>query len=306
MKYWFLAVLLIALSAAAYALTSPPVDVPITITPSAVPAPAQAAGFTTHIFHSDFAAQGNTLDCSGTSTPKWFYHGNGNGQPPCAVIVNDSAAGHNVLQMDLRIADYNGNIANKFQTAVPNCSGFCFPITTFYQESVTRNINFTPSVAFMTTPWVAGGSSDCTMEFDTFESFSSLFSDSAMHNCGSGGPSIWGGSAPPNPPAGFALTNYHKYGLRVTTNGTNQIWYCSYIDDLKQGCAEVVVGTAGVTQAMITNPEFVALIMDLEGNGPNPLTQTFTAFFDTSDIWSCANWQSTTAAGGCATSNPNP
>jgi len=57
-----------------------------------------------------------------------------------------------------------------------------------------------------------------------------LLSGATYHNNASGvSATLWSG----NP---VDYSTYHKYAWRVTSNGTSDAFWCSYIDDVSQGC----------------------------------------------------------------------
>lgn len=136
MKYWFLALLVGLTSAAAYALTgtSPPVDIPITITGGgalacdigpdapAIPAPATAGGFTHCAANADFTTSttdanginfsnvATFIDECGATTPWRWYLRSFSYSLPCsgrAAIVTDTGVTPNTqaLQLTYSLAD---------------------------------------------------------------------------------------------------------------------------------------------------------------------------------------------------------
>jgi hypothetical protein len=305
-KYLYLA-FLIGLSGSAYAATgtSPPDDIPITITGAAPPAQAVAAGFTTPVISSDFtsSAYANTstwLDCAGASRPIWFQ---GNGAPapsvPCPDITTDGGVQVLRVHETPTASSSNGIMSGKGNTA-----GILFPATSFYMEGVMR---WTPNQAhaFANAPWV-GYFQGCSLEFDSFENTGpGIFADSASHNCGPGIGAAWPGTAPPNYP-GFDITQYHTYGARVNTDASTGIKWCAWIDDRLQGCqSTITAGQAGVTTAQITTtPGTVNLFTGLSTDGTS-VASNFDQYIKRITVWSCSNWQSSNQV-ACKTSTLDP
>jgi hypothetical protein len=288
------------------------------ITGSAAPAPAVAAGFTTLLLNSDFTspAYANTstwLQCAGANPYIWRL-GQFWTSGPCPTIVNDG--GVNALLLTYAISTFvsgpsPGN-ALGISTSEDGCNtGECFPTTGVYEEAVMR---WTPlqDRNFNTAPWITNAGAACSvgsinsLEFDMYENQGAAqppLSDAQFHNCGSPGNGIDGVGHPPGVPANFSVDQYHKYGMRVTSNGTDQVWFCTYIDDVTQGCVQV--GIYASDQPMpYTNPGRGGLATTVGTNATSPPNSDSLAYIRRISIWTCPNWQQGGAP--CATSNPNP
>jgi hypothetical protein len=304
-KYLCLAIL-IGLSGSAYAATgtSPPDDVPITITGATPPAQAIVAGFTTPVISSDFTspAYANTstwLDCAGASNSIWIH---GQGFPSteaCPDITTDPIGGGQVLHV---VLTPTATSSNGITSSGPN---YLIPATSFYSEGVMR-WDSTEAYSFALGPWLALFNS-CSLEWDSFESIGSSGTDAAYHNCGKSGPlfapGLWSGAIPNYP--GFDITQYHTYGQRVTTDASTGIRQCIWIDNRFQACQTITAGMDSITSAQITTtPGTINLITGVAAFG-GAVASNFNQYIKRMTLWSCPNWQSTNQV-ACKTSVLDP
>jgi hypothetical protein len=161
-----------------------------------------------------------------------------------------------------------------------------------------------PANAFLLAPWAATPYG-CSLEFDSFE-YTNGWTNAAFHNCGSQATAIWGGGAAiPNPPPGFDVTQYHTYGMRVTTDGSTAMWFCVYIDGYKQGCPNVTGLLGNPSGATLSHPGLLALMSQVGYIGSTNVTSTIQQYIKHIYVWSCANWQSSNQI-ACATPSSNP
>jgi hypothetical protein len=315
MKYLCLA-FVIGWSGAAYAATgtSPPVNIPITIS-SSVPTEAAAAGFTTLAFNADFsqpqyATQSNWLDCTGAltgaSVPGATWHwGNPGLRPPLPCNINqatDPSTGQTVLDIQF-LSSYTGTYG---QTNNNNYVGMqtvslggtsqggtlSFGVPNFYIESTYRLDSAAAGggpngVWTWTTDNPPAG---LPFEFDIGEIFGTT-GDTGWVTC------LWastnlgfpcGNNKPPGPPSpGWSTTTYHKYGALLTSNGSSSTIGCSFVDDVFQNCWPV--------SAVYLNGTKSWLIAWLGGN-PGLANDT-NQYVQYIRVWSCSSWQTTQCNG---------
>jgi hypothetical protein len=276
--------------------------------PAAPPAPALAAGFTAPVISSDFtspayADPSTWLQCLNgpkISNPIWYQGGVGMYPPyaPCPTITSDGTVPQ-VLQILWRPVDAYGsgstqNSWNWIETS--NNGGVLFP--NYYFEVLARATPVQAN-AFIAMLWTLAGPD---IEFDGAEIYTHTFTDGACTNnwrLSGAGDCLWYGTPPPNY-SNFDVTQYHKYGQRVTGDGRTAIYQCSYIDDILQGCRSIDnATTAQITTGQIQN--------GLIGNGycctlGQNVASTLFTYVQWVHIWSCSDWQSSP----CFTSSPNP
>jgi hypothetical protein len=321
-------VFVIGLSAAAYALTgtSPPVNLQITITPSAPPPPpppppggvptqAANAGFSTLAYNFDFSQPQygnpttNWIDCSYPPTDgSKVWHQASPGVPSfrcdATVFSQTTDQGFTVLDERWDSADDgkssgNGSF-NSIQTVTRQGTGqggtptAQFP--NFFIETVYRIDALGSGSGVISGPdgvwtWQTGGSQ---WEWDIAELYGSSggFGDECGQQC------TWvsynagiGGNQ--NIPSGWSPFNYHKYGMLVTSDGVNATYGCGWIDDVFQNC---------FNRGISNFPQW--LIMWVGGTGANatqlPTTNQYIQYVR---VWSCAAWQTTQCNGSTLSSS---
>jgi hypothetical protein len=229
----------------------PSANLPIQIVPAgpAVPAPAVAAGFTTAAINYDFSApfyatRSNWLDCAGASSPQlWLAWGGfgGNIAGPCSAILQetDPASGLPALHMYWQDGFYNssklaqGVHLQTCDSAQP-CVGNHIPANAYF-EVTARFDSPTPNGTMDLWSYTTNGTS---IEWDGIEVWASnTDAGSALHNNENNyNTGIWNATAPPGIPGGIDYTQYHKWAWRVTSNGTSDAFWCSYVDDQPNGC----------------------------------------------------------------------
>ena len=130
----------------------PSANLPIQIVPaSAVPAPAQAAGFNNLIINDNFqdpsfANTANWLDCAGAGSPKWWraWVGFGSIDGPCSAITQatDPNGGQLALRLHWQDSYFSGNNGHghnlPIQTTDNNGNGRRTPLG-FYIEVRARS-----------------------------------------------------------------------------------------------------------------------------------------------------------------------
>ncbi len=322
MKYLCLA-LLLAWSGATYAASgiSAPVDVPITVTGSSGPPPppgATAAGFTTLAWNDDFTQSqpANWIDCfpSDGQVHRWymgrvFY---GSSATPCGSTaqVIDPLTGQLAVDVQWQ-ASYAASVPIGFNTIETIGYADTSKVTDFpnaYFEIVAR---ITPAFVGNQTPplqafWTWGTAdaqapgtrSPIEQDFIEVYGANSGCCDAGIHNWGNGNnPNafIWVGAN--QLPNGFDFTQYHTYAGRVTSNGSTQMFMCSYVDgNLLQSCVN-----SNPTAAEFNYRNY--LIVN-NGRGSATFPDTVHFYIKSIRVWSCANWQTTMCNGSVLTGAP--
>jgi len=305
--------LLMGLISSAYGATgtSPSIDVPITISSSgpAIPAVAASAGFTTLARNYDFsqplyANQSNWLDCSGTNTdPKyeWHFAVTGYSTPlPCNIFqATDPATGQTVLRLQYlnSYKSFGQSSQSNYvvmQTHARNGINAWVDFPNMYLEYVHRIDNTFGTVA----PPQSGPNGVYTwsaqaqaigggpIEWDPGELYGSSggYGNGAMINhANSGFRWFWRSYSTNNLPSGWRPSDYHKYGLLITSNGSSIIG-CNFVDDKLQSC-----GDAGATAQQATWRTYLIEEVGTQdpSNGNMPDTDLYVQYIR---VWTCGNW----------------
>ena len=299
---------------------NPSADLAVQIVPagSAVPAPAQAAGFTTLALNADFtqpfyATPSNWLACAGATNPQWWIGGaqtDGAHPPPCSAIrqANDPSTGQPVLDMTWLPSYQVGNTAMTeiwtVNQAPGTTRGTMYPFG--YYEAVARIVpmtNNTPDnqyFGFWTND--ASNGSAGGIEYDAIETRQNGVTDSCIHNWGQGGAGncLWIGTPPPEVAGGYDATQYHKYAMRITGDGGKAIWMCNYVDDVFQGCVQ-----ANASGSQLTGQRNIPqLAVGAMSNNPGLPNTRFRQdlYVKSVRVWSCSDWQGSF----CPSSSANP
>ena len=261
------------------------------VSPSAVPAPASAAGFTNLVFSADFTSPAFSnvstwLDCAGASSPVFWLGGVGTSNvTPCSVISVGTDQGQQAAILSY-LSSYGTNkpqleSASSFPVYPGPPGGKTFPTFVYIEEKFRVSVNAGTGVtsAF----WYYNNGPG--VEYDVIETYNSpSFSDSCEHNWAPGGnqsgPCNWFGAVPNFP--GWDPTNYHTYGMLITGNGTSAPWYCTYIDNVQQGCSQT-----DVLASQYGGENDLMLISAVGGS--NTTIQKYSRFMR---VWSCPNYPS--------------
>jgi hypothetical protein len=276
----------------------------------AVPAPAQALGFTTLAFSTDFTQTlpAGWLNCNFDQTPAQWYFGYDAGDPyaadqlPCSQVSQktDPVYGNMALDMDYPASasgtgTYGKNVLN-IQSANFDSSGNW--VGTFiphgYFEIVYRYVPptghsfspFSPEAAF----WLAAGlKGDSAYELDVTE----MWQDRGTMNGNiidwTGGVNILQTFAIPY--SSINIQQYHKYAALVTGmgNGTTEA-ACAFVDDVFQGCNSTNSG-------VIFNPHYFMMSNSVgcseQGDSSCAPGNSFTdphVWVKTVRVWSCSGW----------------
>jgi hypothetical protein len=306
---------------------NPSANLPIQIVPaSAVPAPAQAAGFTKLIISDNFqdpsfANTANWLDCAGATSPLWYRAWVGFGtnvDGPCSAITqatDTNGGGQLALLLHWEDSFYTGDNGHAHATLIQSTdsAGNGKPTSRgFYLEVVGR----TDTLGGSPKPWAAIWSYTIASggyEIDGFEECpGGNCLSSNIHNANGSNycvllPSGGCGGCPPSVGCSFDITQYHTYAWRQTAGpaGAGQdIIFCTYIDGVKEGCNSAG-GTLPPTAAQLVGmpmthqfgPEMPAGGTFL-GNGSTGKNQWIKSI----KIWSC----DTNPNNNCDSSSNNP
>jgi len=242
----------------------------------AVPAAAQAAGFTHCAANYDFsnsfyATRSNWLDCAGAANPQWWnlpYAGTA--AVPCGRynIIADSAFGTNVLQSIFQPSDWPSSSSTEIDTTnspspTPGSNPGFFFSTQFYVEVAEYVTADTQNNAYAGTscgssPALFGGvwtwAAPETVETDFMEFYPGLSQctnggNTYDHN---GGGALLPGNVNAQPgqlvfSSGYDPTIPHTYGTLQTANGTIYT-RCNYMDgrQLGSGCVSGTFGSRAV------------------------------------------------------------
>lgn len=284
-------------------------QVSITVNSSTGPTPpagAQAASYTTLVANYDWTgatqstvsgsnitlgATSNWLDCAGASSPLWYeFNQSSQSQssyPPCGDITWTTDSGTPVLLLSWTVADSNNGFVNTtiatgnyYGTGTSSISvpqGAYFDV---YARTDSQSVGaYSPSGGQLLGDWWMWPTNNSSyIEFDFVETYA---------NGDTGSDGINNASTPPNyGNPGFDNTEYHEYGFRITTDGTNY-GECNYLDGSFNGCgSEWAPGSPNATLRYY--PQL------LVGHG-GPPSATIHWYVQWVRIWSCSSW----ATGPC-------
>ena len=288
-------------SGAAYAATgtSPPDNVPITISSSdpTLPTEAANAGFTTLAANYDFsqplyATQSNWLDCTGSSANAalpWHANYFNSFWPTCNINqATDPVTSQTVLRQTYLGSYYpTGQINTAMQTSGPH-SAITFP--NMYIETVLReDLSYTGGAGSSSGVWTWQTPSN-GFEFDVGELDPAAggWGDAAWHDWRSGGSQgnfIWVSFGTNNLPSGWMVTAYHKYGILLTSDGSTSTYACGFVDDILQGCQ--LTDASGVNYT-----EHSFLLATVAPPSKTDTSLNISQYIQYIRVWSCANWAS--------------
>jgi hypothetical protein len=322
-KLFFIAALL--MPGLAYA-GNPSANLPVQIVPPQsgppVPAPAAAAGFTQLAINSDFslpkyATLGNWLDCAGANPPEWWQGWIGveyGSHVPCnstyigQVSDDPGVPGTGpVLHMHWDNALWQGypnivgNMIETTDTAAHVNPGKYF--TFFYEEITARAGNLGLNNGYNL--WNTGADGH-SIEFDGLEvSSGGTDANACVHNNVSGTvPCTFYASYPANH-RGIDYTQYHTYAWRITSDGSTDAQWCTYIDNVKDTCVGISPA-AGQIAGDITVATVPQLIVGNRGvNGPPP-SVIGDMYVKSVKVWTCPAWSPGNPLAHCYSSSPNP
>jgi hypothetical protein len=306
-KTLFLAAMLLAPSLAYSA------DLTVQVVPAAsspaVPAGAQAAGFTKLAADYDFsrslyATQSNWLDCTGSNDSLPWHAGEPGIGPNSQVACNinqgtDPSTGDTVMHLQY-LASYGAGIGSGttrwmgMQTKNQNSGHVNVSFNNFYIESVyrlgaTNGDNAAGQLDGPNAVWVWNdGSGGGSFELDVTE----LYADRGGYADGGGGPhgqpgggTFYQSYAANNLPPGYSETAYHKYGALITSDGSTHTYECDFVDDIQQGsCFDM--GIAGADPSMFTTKSW--LIASMENHNVQP-SANYDLYIKYINAWTCSS-----------------
>jgi hypothetical protein len=285
---------------------NPSANLPVQIVPAgsspAVPAAAQAAGFATLAANWDFSqpawAEPNTnwLDCAANNDALTFHVGSP-GIPlmlPCNMHqATDPVTGDTVLNGQY-LQSYNGlgltgqqnQVAFQTYNIGTGHTSLSFP--QFYVE-VEQRVNAPYCGGHNSggpTGFYTWGVPDPPLEMDFTELW---MSDCGYGNAGfinhqNGATAGWESFKSNNLPPGWVQTDYHRYGLLFTSDGSTSAYICGFVDDRLQYC-----GNANLSASQFTARNIIVYgVTDIAPPALADLNH-YTRHFR---VWSCSNWSS--------------
>jgi hypothetical protein len=284
-KTLFIAVMLLAPSLAYSA------DLTVQVVPAAsspaVPAAAQAAGFTTLAANWDFsqatyATQSNWLDCNdNNSSLAWHAGVPGVTSIACNIFQTvDPNTGQTVMHF-LQLPSYGAGKFMGMQTKVG--STITFGVNNYFVEATYRigssctapSNTCGPSGVWTWNDDTQGGH----IEWDFMEEYGDQggFSDGSPH---------WFSYSTNNLPAGYSVFNYHKVSNLITSDGSSSKLDCGYVDDRLQGC-----GAAADTNSSIYNTKFWMIASTQSGADGQTGNGNIDMYLQYIRVWTCANYQ---------------
>jgi hypothetical protein len=280
------------------------------------------------------------LDCAGASNPIFYAYSPfqfPEHTAPCQTITTDdqSTQVFQELLPSISLSAGNsytagvtigGDSSHEGRTGLMPLNAYMEVVARVSTFPVTANNTF-PQSDYAPIWW--GGLNDAAhdttgpwdyLEFDSNEVFSNPGVSTAYNSCNQvyyyqgifGNHSSfgcnWSGSYPPNDWSTHDLVNsYIKIGQRITSDGSNQIYKCMWIQDVAQGC---------INQTVDSSLLFAWQLSDAAGHNslnhgisinPDPNVTTTTPVMQewvkTLSVWSCSSWKTT----ACSTpGNPDP
>lgn len=231
----------------------PNAAVTVQVVPPAVlaslPAGAVPAGFTTLAFESDFS-KGMDIGCKGdASVHQWYQDGAPGGQiqSPCSDISLVQDGGRQVLDLkwDSALNGKGWYGANLISTINPADRTKVIDFGNAYYETTFR-VQATPNESVGGLWWnhwmwwtssLDSRKNNQGIEFGNVEDHSEFpwYEAGGCRNWAVGGNSGCGFSYAGGD-GNFDPTQYHKYGMRITSDGSAVISVCGYVDDKFKGC----------------------------------------------------------------------
>jgi hypothetical protein len=255
-------------------------------------------------------------NCGGTATYR-FYLTLFNSQPsgipctPATVITTDGSQGQALL--------ITAPPRNYYQLNYPGywlkSDGLGFPNET-YVEIVFRTTLATltqdgsqvywPSIIDMF-PQGRGVTSSGTFPPNDWleEDFLEVTGANNANPTWGGGAIVWGNYNGPNcgngqcyaaVPSGQAdLTVYHKLGALVTSDGSTNVWKCTFFDDVFIGCNNTAAAVSPQTMAAVDYIQHDNVHVFGVGGSTTPVQSQL--YIKSYKVWECAAWQTTMCHG---------
>jgi hypothetical protein len=310
----------------------------------APPAPPQAvaAGLTTNALNSDFTQVQPANWLGGCATP-----GNGAALSPqffddgvphswwmnlwwsatyqgCSVAqIADPVYGGTTLDMPWTVDNTYNSVGTSLESASWDYSAtggvsHDYPPSSYYEITFRQSpaaagnyavLNTWGPQGISPTTWPSSGYQQ-TIEWDVMEPDAGqlYLSDAAVHNWGAGGSALmWVGFGPPGLPIGYDPTQYHTFGMLVTSDGTS-MQGCSYIDNVFVVCAPLPTGLSPYEAANGRNFLVLQNACDYwnQPSGTCTQGQVQHLYVKTVRVWSCSSWQTTQCNGTIYPPPPPP
>ncbi len=288
----------------------------------AIPAGAQAAGFTHCAANYDFtnaayASLSNWLDCAGASNPQWYNtltNGGGNRGPCSNISITADGGAPQVLHEVFRPVDASSGVFGTTLTTTNDSlsSGTTFPLGGAYYQSVYRVPASTYSAVPLSSGIVFAWWSWETPQVNVYEGdFQETYSDgggpcgslaacgaaATYHNHGNDGEAQtyvdYGNGNMPT----FDPTVYNSYGTRMTFDGTSMVM-CSYLNGNFSACSNS-------SSLVTTTPRRYAILMlGPQGSPTYVPTAQQDAYIKSVTIFTCGSWQSGQCTGSVLNGPP--
>ena len=284
---------------------NPSADLSVQIVPAgstpAVPAAAQAAGFTTLAYDADFsqpfyATQSNWLDCGARGGSQNWHSGMPgiSSKLPCDVNQGtDPVTGEKTLIFTYQPSYDHLGSGLENQVSMQTLGSLTFP--NMYLEVISRADGLASGGSFGS--GIVEGlwtwQTTTGLELDIWEGSTCCagsFPGGGVSNGNAGnwspksGGIVWSNYGNNHLPAGYDMTQYHKYAELLTSDGASKVYVCTYVDDiLQEPCTDMNVSGA---QFAYRN----WLIMSM-GNGDDAATGHLYHMYNKSvRVWSCPSW----------------
>lgn len=279
-----------------------------------VPAGAQAAGYTTLAFHSDFTQPfytnlSNWLDCAGATSPQWWIAGgNGHSPPPCARISMISDGGVQVMDMRFTAADASdlGTVltstnaigANRFTRGVDFPNGAYWQVTFRVLPNGLNNNPYGNLIAAWWT-WSDTGQTASSTAFQERD-FPEIYATGCCHNdviihewYKPAGQTDVGLAGLGRPEYSIDPTIYHTFAARVTQDGSTNLAICFYLDGVFQNCNDMIragnTGATAITSSQLNQRNYP--ILQVGPLNSTPVAATMDLLAKDVQIWTCPGWQ---------------
>ena len=300
----------------AYGQVSAPLDPPV------IPPQAAAAGFTTLLANFDWSNNSlcatttgassptcvaaspasNWLDCTGTDTTKFLHYASAGGLPCSQIGVGtDPATGKqslyfqlvpsnpaNGVNLTLQTAPYGASVKNAGYTTWPHG----MYVEAEYRLDWVDSFNSGPNTDG---PYTWQNNTPCVLDFQIGELYPAnggAANSDVKYWCPETGLGFyWVTYNAGFPIAGWSPTQTHIYGGLRTTNGSNSIVSCPYIDNTfvvqsgqVGGCNQQYPPSSPVIHGART-----WAIMGVANNGTSQVSATRTLWIHWLRVWTCAN-----------------
>jgi hypothetical protein len=252
----------------------------------------------------------------------WYFQGLEN----CNTVqATDPVFGDSVLDMPWVINNYYAPYGTALQSAswdydndgsavCPPSGGTCtggqgqsndFPQNSYY-EITARISPVQPGAYLVFSTWNPlnmnqASTNPTAIEWDVIETDGLNLQryDAGLHNWtpDNNGNLIWLGFGPPGIPGNYDPSQYHTFGLRVTSDGTNEVG-CSYIDDVFIACVDLPAGfvdnEANMRQHLIVQNTCDWWYYNDQCPGAGQIQHVYVK---TIRVWSCASWRTSQCNG---------